>query len=156
MGLPSRTLTPEEEAQRHQNKLKAYGLRLAGHSHTQIAEVLGCSIKTVGNYIREAYRELEHEEGELVARQELDRLDVALRSTVEVLRVSTAAGDADGVLKAVDRLVKVSESRRKLLGLDKERPDQEIPQEEVELRRIIREYRIDEADIDLKAEKDLA
>lgn len=64
----------------------------------------------------------EDEPAELVRAYELERLDAALRASVGILAGSStpdsAAWNPAIALAAVDRIVKVSESRRKLLGLD--------------------------------------
>lgn len=112
----------------------AYELRLTGLSIRDIAGRLGIPASTVHVRITTALRERVDPLVELYRAVELDRLDQLAVKAWEVLnadhvvvsngRVVLDPGtgqpmkDDAPVLQAIDRLIRITESRRKLLGLD--------------------------------------
>jgi hypothetical protein len=107
------TATPEAAARAalvHQ----AFALRKAGASYRAIGAELHVSAKTALEWVREVLTEViteTTETAEEIIALELERLDAALVAISPDVRA--------GNLFAVDRLVRLSESRRKLLGADK-------------------------------------
>jgi hypothetical protein len=126
---------------------EAARLRSKGKSYRQIAAILGCDVRVAHSAVQRVIAEIVAEPAEAAVHFELDRLDAELRrldklyrTVMEVLErehvtvsqgkvVTTDDGatvpDDDWILKAVDRLVKIDESRRRngesrrrLLGLD--------------------------------------
>jgi len=115
-----------------QRESQAISLRSAGATYDQIAAALGVSATSAFRMVRRVLdRTAKHtnEEADQLRAIELRRLDAAL---VQVWNLMTAAapaphaGTAPGIdkdfeylrLSAIDRLVKISERRAKLLGLD--------------------------------------
>jgi len=112
---------------------QAANLRGRGLSYRAIAAEMGWSHPSSAyEAVARAIAEVITEPAEAALQIELDRLDLAYRTTLAVLerehvtvsngKVITLGGEPlqdDGpILAAVDRLVRISESRRKLLGLD--------------------------------------
>lgn len=107
--------------------LKIYQLRATGMSHADIAKALNISPKAVSAAISRQARRLNTQSSESffeVLRLELDRLD-KLQASVWPLAQHRQVTMADGSvvqmepdLKAVETLLKISQDRRKLLGLD--------------------------------------
>jgi hypothetical protein len=112
---------------------RAAELRAEGKTYRQIAAAMGWSHpQSAHDAVARAMAEIVAEPAAAAVQFELDRLDLAYRKTLAVLeghhvtvsngRVVVLDGEPlqdDGpVLAAVDRLVRISESRRKLLGLD--------------------------------------
>lgn len=112
---------------------RAAQLRAEGWTLQQIADELGCDKTTAGRAIRRALREIVKGPAEKLLAMEAERLDTLYEEALEVLQrdhVTVSHGkvikDDDGnvllddgpKLAAIDRLVKVRESYRKLLGLD--------------------------------------
>jgi hypothetical protein len=122
-------------------------LRSKGKSYRQIGKELGCDVATAHLAVKRAIAAVVAEPAEAAIAFELERLDAELqrlddlyRKVMDVLErehVTVSQGrvvtmddgatvpDDDWILKAVDRLVKIDESRRrngesrrKLLGLD--------------------------------------
>ena len=94
-------------------RAKVLDLRIAGHSHSQIAKLAGCCQRTVWNDLQACMRDLlKHQmtSAEQLRMIETTRLDEMLASISEKVR--------KGDLWAIDRALKISESRRRLLGLD--------------------------------------
>jgi hypothetical protein len=124
-----------------QERVACWELRLQGHSFAAITAlvpgILGYPISepTVRRRVHDHGEELEAGPREAYLRYELDRLD---RLTAAV---STAAFAGD--LGAVDRLLKISESRRRLLGLDAavkvDATVTEVTQADLELQELLRE-----------------
>ena len=98
---------------------RAYQLRIEGLSERAIAARMGISPSTAHEYVTEALsegmREI-HERGRDFVRLELDRLEAPVR----FLQKRICRGDPD----AIREHRSLSESRRKLLGLDA-RPDRD-------------------------------
>jgi hypothetical protein len=111
---------------------EAARLRSTGMTYQQIADKLEVSKPAAYKMVMRAIADVDKEPAEAAIAFELENLDRAERLVLALLErkhfvVSTGKliymGDKpmedDGyVLPAVDRLVKISESRRKLLGLD--------------------------------------
>ncbi len=88
-------------------------LRVTGLSYPKVAEQLGVSVGTAFNDCKAARSriiELTRESAEEVRSTELDRLDRALHAIENAI----LAGDT----RAIDTMLKLSERRAKLLGLD--------------------------------------
>lgn len=111
---------------------EAARLRSRGLSYRQIAEQLGMSVSSAHDAVRRAMAAVIAEPASDAIAFELDRLDRMYQAALKVLEshhVTVSQGkvvELDGVpleddgpvLAAIDRMVKISESRRKLLGLD--------------------------------------
>ncbi|MFE2911257.1 hypothetical protein [Kitasatospora indigofera] len=126
---------------------EAARLRAEGKSYRQIAAKLGCDVHTAHDAVTRAIATVVAEPAEAALHFELDRLDAELvrlgklyskvMAVLEREHVTVSQGrvvtmddgatvpDDDWILKAVDRLVKIDESRRRngesrrrLLGLD--------------------------------------
>jgi len=100
-------------------RAEAVELRAAGLSYRQIANRLGVDVAVAHRDVRKAlkvYAERESVAVESARELEARRLDHALQQVARVL--ADDAIDHDVRLRAVDRLVRISESRRRLLGLD--------------------------------------
>ncbi|PBC71566.1 hypothetical protein BX265_6176 [Streptomyces sp. TLI_235] len=107
-------------------------LRSRGRTYRQIAEELGIDVHRAYDAVQKAMADVVREPAAAAVEFELERLDEAHRRALEVLErrhITVSNGKAvehdgkplldDGpVLAAIDRIVKISESRRKLLGLD--------------------------------------
>ena len=108
-------------------------LRTRGLSYQAVANEMGMAISSVHDAVGRALKEARVEAGKELQALELDRLDTLYLAATEVLErdhVTVSHGriirDDDGEpllddapkLGAIDRLLRVSESRRKLLGLD--------------------------------------
>jgi hypothetical protein len=107
-------------------------LRSEGKSYRQIAAELGVDVRTAHDAVKRAIAAVVAEPAEAAIHFELDRLDLLHRAAMKVLQrhhITVSNGkviELDGqpllddgpVLAAIDRLVRISESRRKLLGLD--------------------------------------
>jgi hypothetical protein len=133
-----------------ERRTKAIRLHLAGLTFQQIADQLGYSSRQVaGKDVARALEELkaeQHKAAEEWRAVELARLDQALAVAIRVMNEQHVAHSGGSIvmrvvdgeevpvvdngpsLAAVDRVVKISESRRKLLGLDAP-AKQEIVQE---------------------------
>jgi hypothetical protein len=111
---------------------EAARLRSKGKSYRQIAAALGCDVHVAHSAVKRVIAEIITEPAEAAIAFELERLDRLHRAAMKVLErhhVTVSNGkvvEVDGqpllddgpVLSAIDRLVRISESRRKLLGLD--------------------------------------
>lgn len=111
---------------------KAARMRSRGMSYRDIARALHIDVRTAHTAVKNAMQEIIREDAEAAIQFELDRLDemhqAALKvlerhhivvSNGQVVRLDGEPMQDDGpVLSAIDRIVRISESRRKLLGLD--------------------------------------
>jgi hypothetical protein len=111
---------------------KAARMRSRGMSYRDIARALEIDVKTAHTAVKHAMQDVVREAAEDAVQFELDRLDEMHRAALKVLerhhivvsngqvvRLDGEALQDDGpVLSAIDRIVRISESRRKLLGLD--------------------------------------
>jgi Sigma-70, region 4 len=121
-----------DAAERRQQALE---LRKAGESYRAIGQQLNISEKTAHQDVQRALArlaEMELSSADELRTMELARLD---KLTVEAARVLAAPHPLvsggkvlDGLtddgpkLAAIDRLIRISESRRRLLGLDRQQP----------------------------------
>jgi hypothetical protein len=147
-------------ARRAEQRAQAYDLRLRGRTLRQIGEDMGISHETVRVLLGEEIANRLDPLKDQYLQYELDRLDHMQQAVIAVLDnpgkvVSgvTADGrtwtalvvDDHKILGAVDRLVRISESRRKLCGLDapvKVQADVQVTettQEDLELQELLRE-----------------
>lgn len=144
------------DAGRVEARRRAYELRLGGRTHRQISEDLGVSTGTVHNYLREEISERLDPLKDHYLQMELDRLDHLQQVALKLIEhpgmvVEDHEGKTHVILdqkkieSGFDRALKVSESRRKLLGLDAPVRVQgdfsvtETTQEDLELQELIRE-----------------
>ena len=140
---------------------KALRLRAAGRTYDEITQALGYSTRSA--CIQDIQRALAATVAEPAAELrtlELERLDKALAVAFEVLTTRHLAHSNGRVvlhpetrqplrddgprLNAIDRIVRVSESRRKLLGLDKQVLDvtvTEITQADIAFREMVAEQK---------------
>lgn len=123
--------TDQTEINAAERRQRALELRKEAKSYRTIAAALGISVSTAHDDVQAALAELAAIELESAAElrtMELERLDLL---AIEALRIMQAThplvsggkvfdGYADDgpKLGAIDRLLRISESRRKLLGLD--------------------------------------
>ena len=128
-------MTTADEHRIMLRRADAVKLRVRGHSYSQIAEKLGISKAQAHIDVTAALRESAAERGKDLEESrelELERLDNAIRKVTDILErelgfavegvkpeeLSALLGDtSELVLKAADRLVKLSSERSKLLGL---------------------------------------
>ena len=92
---------------------KAVKFRLAGATYQAIADQMGCTTSNVHKMVKKEMEQVTKETREDVEQlraMEVSRLDEAQRAIWNQI--------ANGHLGAVDRLVKISDRRSKLLGLD--------------------------------------
>lgn len=97
-------------AQRAERRIKAYELRLKGKSYRAIGEALGISHQMAMIDVKEQLASIELPLADEVRKQEIDRLTRYL----DKLEFRVEQGDD----KAVALGIKISESLRKLLGID--------------------------------------
>jgi hypothetical protein len=106
---------------------KALELRQESRSYRQIADALGVSTSTAYDMVQRGLRETVEEPAEAVRSLELAKLDALEREALEVAlgdHVIVSAGrvtdipDVGPKLAALQLLMRLGESRRKLLGLD--------------------------------------
>lgn len=162
--------TSDSDSARVENRRRAYELRLGGRTLRQIGDDLGVSAPTVLKYLREEAAERLDPLKDQYIQYELDRLDHMQQAVLAVLQapwtvvsVAYETGELDDagkpvwgmrnvaipddrkILGAIDRLVRISESRRKLCGLDapvKVQADVQVTettQEDLELQELIRD-----------------
>ncbi|MGB0969823.1 MAG: hypothetical protein ACPGVG_02515 [Mycobacterium sp.] len=99
--------------------VKALELRKRGMTYAKIGEELGVSMQTAHKDVKTSLSDLAALGLTLsveLRQMELERLDAALLEVNRVL--AKYRNKPEMVLKAVDRLQRLSESRRKLLGID--------------------------------------
>lgn len=167
-----------EAAQKRRRE--AVKLRLTGMSYTRIAEALGyADSATAYNAVKMELAQTKREDADELREIEAQRLDGLQEVMVGVLRanhvvVSVTRGqvvidqrtleavqDHAPVMNAVDRLLRISESRRKLLGIDAppqvQRVDvtvTEVSQADVEFREMVNEERARRAAAKAGADRD--
>ena len=148
----------DSDAQRSAERARAYELRLVGRTIRQIADDMECSRTKVHDLLREEIKLREDPLIDQVRQFELDRLDGYQQACMYVLDnpgtpviaiapdgtpVTHVIVDDRKILGAIDRLIKISESRRKLLGVDapvKMHVDVvETTQQDMELQEMVRE-----------------
>jgi hypothetical protein len=146
------------DARRSAERSQAYELRLRGRTLRQIADDMGCSTGKVQDLLREEIKLREDPLVDKVRQFELDRLDGYQQACMYVLDNpgvpvrDEASGvlhvivDDRKILNAIDRLVRISESRRKLLGIDAPIKTHvevtETTQQDLEIQELIREAQV--------------
>lgn len=114
----ARQNTPRTLALR-QRQAEAVRLRIAGSSYEQIAHQLGYANRAGAfKAVDAARRDLVREPAEELVALEAERLDALQRMASDVLAEARAGGNDLLVLRCLDALLRVSESRRRLFGLD--------------------------------------
>lgn len=101
------------EAQAPEKRHQALEFRKLGLPYKAIGEKLGVTANTACRYVKkeiEIINKLNNESAEELRRMELERLDLAMSAIAPQVR--------QGHLGAVDRWLRISERRSKLLGLD--------------------------------------
>ncbi len=127
----SRGANSAPDAQAAVRRRDAMELRRLGATYTQIAEHVGVSRSTAYGYVK---RELDaladqcRESAEHLRDIELERLDAGVQSVARVMHNDNASDDTR--LRAVAQWIRLSESRRKLLGIDAPEKQEQV----VELR----------------------
>lgn len=106
-GGPRPGMTDEERAEEIVTMLR---MRRAGADYASIAKHFHVSRETVHRKVKQALQELPREEASELRSLEAAKLDYA------ETRLQNAVNDGD--VQAINALVRLSESRRKLLGLD--------------------------------------
>ncbi len=102
-----------------QKRADAIRLRIAGNSYDEIAGQLGYANRSAAFKAVEAGRlAIMTEPAQELVTYESERLDALQVRAWMVLDDARAAGDDELALKALDRVLRICESRRKLLGLD--------------------------------------
>ncbi len=116
---------------------EAARLRSRGRTYSQIAEELGFCDKSAAHHaVARVFDGFKVEARDLLIKIELDKLDMMTRAVIDVLEAEhytvsdgriVYLGDKElldhaPVLQAVDRLLKISDRRAKLLGLDAPKP----------------------------------
>ena len=126
-----------------ERRTKALALRVAGLHWQQIADQLGH--KTPGAAAQDVSRALDARRTEMkgppdeFTALELERLDTMDRAAWAVLRRHSGQGGDPQVLEAIDRLVRISESRRRLVRERIAAPGQKAsPVDELRARRAAR------------------
>lgn len=103
------------DAQRAEQLVRCWELRRAGHSQHEIARAVGLSQTTVYRRLREAFEAQVSPERDEVRAWEDSRLDWVVKTAVEV---ADSADDPEVRLKALDRVMKASERRSHMHGVD--------------------------------------
>jgi len=98
---------------------EAAKLRIMGLTYAQIAQRMGCSAGAAHKYVKRAAEGYELQAAEAIETQrklETARLDHAM--TVVMSQIARLAQSTKPNPAAIDQLVRISERRAKLLGLD--------------------------------------
>ena len=123
----SRSAHPKNTARKLTNAQKAGELRGEGMTHQQIADELGVDRKTVGNLLAESRRlslDRMADLGEQIIAQEDTRLLGIIERGMHMVDRLTDQSDKDGIpidykaAQALATVLRASESRRKLYGVD--------------------------------------
>jgi hypothetical protein len=122
-----------KQAEVGERRERTLALRAAGATTPQTAAELDVPATTVRKDLERVLAGKANEllSGEHALVLELDRLDRAERATQLILRQAAAAGahyDPRTALRAVDRLLMVSDRRRRLLRMDKRLAGSDAPQ----------------------------
>jgi hypothetical protein len=167
---PYTHITSSTNAGRTAEREQAYDLRIRGLTHRQIADRMGIATSKVQTLLREEIANRLDPLKDQYLQYELDRLDHMQQAVLAVIdnpgtvvHVAEFTGELDKngarkfvmvpvlimddkkILGAVDRLIRISESRRKLCGLDapvRSAVDvtvTETTQEDLELAELLRE-----------------
>ncbi len=115
---PAARTTPAT-LQTTEKRADAIRLRITGLSYEQIAGELGYANRSAAFKAVEAgRREILTEPAEELVNLESIRLDAMLWNASQVLEAAKADGDSELVLKALDRQLRISDARCRLLGLN--------------------------------------
>ena len=112
-----RSTTEPRHIEANARAVHALTMRQRGHSYRAIAAKLGVSLSTAHGYVADALAELRAqtaEEAQMLRDLEAQKLDQIERSLWRAMRKASAAD----VAKLANSLRALSESRRRLLGLD--------------------------------------
>ena len=112
-----RSTTEPRHIEANARAVHALAMRQRGHSYRAIAAKLGVSLSTAHGYVADALAELRtqtREQAETLRDLEAQKLDQIERSLWRAMRRASAAD----VAKLANSLRALSESRRRLLGLD--------------------------------------
>lgn len=113
---PDKTRAANAEAREH--AWQALELRKTGKTYRQISARLQCSLSAAHGYVTSALAELRSEV--LESARDLREIEIAKLDDLELRlrrRLKPGCSDADSA-KLATAILKISESRRKLLGLD--------------------------------------
>lgn len=121
-----------ERARLTQRQSRALALRLGGATYRQIADALGVSVSVAHSDVQDALQDtadLPQERAGLLRGLEEERLDALLRMLADAMAGSAECPSCKAdvpvpAVSAIGEARRVSESRRKLLGLDA--PDRHI------------------------------
>ena len=106
------------EIDRLESEMQTIKLRREGYTIAEIAERLGTCEKTVFNRLKSAMDRVRAEikiDAQMHREMELDKLE---RLESKLYRAADATFDNEEVCRLSAQIVRISESRRKLLGLD--------------------------------------
>ena len=106
------------EIDRLESEMQTIKLRREGYTIAEIAERLGTCEKTVFNRLKSAMDRVRAEikiDAQMHREMELDKLE---RLESKLYRAADATFDNEEVCKLSAQIVRISESRRKLLGID--------------------------------------
>ena len=113
-----RPQSTQGEIERLESEMQTIKLRREGYTIAEIAERLGTCEKTVFNRLKSAMDRVREEikiDAQMHREMELDKLE---RLESKLYRAADATFDTEEVCKLSAQIVRISESRRKLLGLD--------------------------------------
>ncbi len=113
-----RPQSTQGEIERLESEMQTIKLRREGYTIAEIAERLGTCEKTVFNRLKSAMDRVREEikiDAQMHREMELDKLE---RLESKLYRAADATFDNEEVCKLSAQIVRISESRRKLLGLD--------------------------------------
>ena len=117
MGAASQQRKAVQATRVLDQQARAFELRVAGHNIREIAAELGVSMATAHRRIEDEITDrqwIPPDKVQAWRELELDRLDKLHRATL----AAAAGADRGTTLAAVDRMLRISERRSKLLGLD--------------------------------------
>jgi transposase-like protein len=120
--MAERKFSPRRIASR-EKMVEMLRLKKAGASYADIATKFGCAKSLVFRLISRAMSELPREDAEQLRTMELERLDSAL---LVATRIMSTSNRDEMKLRAIDRIVRISERRSILMGLDVSKPAQQI------------------------------
>ena len=106
----ARNKTSPKAIARRNNMDAALKLRIDGKLYREIAAELGCSEGTAHGWVSDAMAEIPKESAETLFHIEVDRLDMAQKALMPLIR--------QGDVKAVEALLKIHDRRTKLFHLD--------------------------------------
>lgn len=113
--MPRHKQNPGAKERKAANAVKALELRIRGLPYRKIGDALGVTCGTAYKYVRgeldKIAAECREQAGELQT-IELERLDDA------ITRITSGEAYRSGDPQTINTLIRLSESRRKLLGLD--------------------------------------